>query len=230
MIKIKIKFFAKLKEDIGHQSLSISLQNPKKVIDVVKIISKDFGVNIINRNNYLYAKNLEYCSMDTILDDNDELAIIPPVSGGSIDYDNNSNFNVEITKEKINLNDFIEDKFSSKDGSEVIFLGITRDHNLGREVDKLFYESYSDMASKEIYKIIDTIKSKWNISSLRIIHRLGTVYPSEISMVLIVTSSHRKESFEAAEFFVDELKKSVPIWKKEFFQDGTVWINDKIVE
>ncbi|KAA1293110.1 MAG: hypothetical protein EGP06_00185 [SAR202 cluster bacterium] len=230
MIKIKIKFFAKLKEDIGHQSLSISLENPKKVIDVVKIISKDFGVNIINRNNYLYAKNLEYCSMDTILDDNDELAIIPPVSGGSIDYDKNSNFNVEITKEKINLNDFIEDKFSSKDGSEVIFLGITRDHNLGREVDKLFYESYSDMASKEIYKIIDTIKSKWNISSLRIIHRLGTVYPSEISMVLIVTSSHRKESFEAAEFFVDELKKSVPIWKKEFFQDGTVWINDKIVE
>ena len=230
MIKIKIKFFAKLKEDIGHQSLSISLENPKKVIDAVKIISKDFGVNIINRNNYLYAKNLEYCSMDTILDDNDELAIIPPVSGGSIDYDNNSNFNVEITKEKINLNDFIEDKFSSKDGSEVIFLGITRDHNLGREVDKLFYESYSDMASKEIYKIIDTIKSKWNISSLRIIHRLGTVYPSEISMVLIVTSSHRKESFEAAEFFVDELKKSVPIWKKEFFQDGTVWINDKIVE
>ena len=230
MIKIKIKFFAKLKEDIGHQSLSISLENPKKVIDVVKIISKDFGVNIINRNNYLYAKNLEYCSMDTILDDNDELAIIPPVSGGSIDYDNNSNFNVEITKEKINLNDFIEDKFSSKDGSEVIFLGITRDYNLGREVDKLFYESYSDMASKEIYKIIDTIKSKWNISSLRIIHRLGTVYPSEISMVLIVTSSHRKESFEAAEFFVDELKKSVPIWKKEFFQDGTVWINDKIVE
>ena len=85
MIKIKIKFFAKLKEDIGHQSLSISLENPKKVIDVVKIISKDFGVNIINRNNYLYAKNLEYCSMDTILDDNDELAIIPPVSGGSID-------------------------------------------------------------------------------------------------------------------------------------------------
>ncbi|MAX12092.1 MAG: hypothetical protein CL711_01280 [Chloroflexi bacterium] len=230
MIKIKIKFFAKLKEDIGHQSLSISLENPKKVIDVVKIISKDFGVKIINRNNYLYAKNLEYCSMDTILDDNDELAIIPPVSGGSIDYDKNSNFNVEITKEKINLNDFIEDKFSSKDGSEVIFLGITRDHNLGREVDKLFYESYSDMASKEIYKIIDTIKSKWNISSLRIIHRLGTVYPSEISMVLIVTSSHRKESFEAAEFFVDELKKSVPIWKKEFFQDGTVWINDKIVE
>ena len=230
MIKIKIKFFAKLKEDIGHQSLSISLENPKKVIDVVKIISKDFGVNIINRKNYLYAKNLEYCSMDTILDDNDELAIIPPVSGGSIDYDKNSNFNVEITKEKINLNDFIEDKFSSKDGSEVIFLGITRDHNLGREVDKLFYESYSDMASKEIYKIIDTIKSKWNISSLRIIHRLGTVYPSEISMVLIVTSSHRKESFEAAEFYVDELKKSVPIWKKEFFQDGTVWINDKIVE
>ena len=229
MIKIKIKFFAKLKEDIGHKSFILSLEKPQRVIDILNIISKDFDIDILSRNNYLYAKNLEYCSLETILEEDDELAIIPPVSGGSIDRDN-SKFSVEITKEELKPDEYIEKKFSSKDGSEVIFLGITRDHNLGRDVDKLFYESYSEMAENEIYKIIDKIRLRWNISSLRIIHRLGVVLPSEISMILIVTSSHRKESFESAEFFVDELKKSVPIWKKEFFQDGTVWINDKIVE
>ena len=86
------------------------------------------------------------------------------------------------------------------------------------------------MALLEIEKIIFLIFSKWNISFLKVIHRIGVVYPSELSMVLSVKSKHRKESFEASQFFVDELKKTVPIWKKEFFDDGTVWINDKIVE
>ena len=86
------------------------------------------------------------------------------------------------------------------------------------------------MALLEIEKIIFLIFSKWNISFLKVIHRVGVVYPSELSMVLSVKSKHRKESFEASQFFVDELKKTVPIWKKEFFDDGTVWINDKIVE
>ena len=86
------------------------------------------------------------------------------------------------------------------------------------------------MALLEIEKIIFQIFSKWNISFLNVIHRIGVVYPSELSMVLSVKSKHRKESFEASQFFVDELKKTVPIWKKEFFDDGTVWINDKIVE
>ena len=70
----------------------------------------------------------------------------------------------------------------------------------------------------------------WDISLIRVIHRLGEVLPSELSMILIVKSRHRKESFEASQYFVDELKKTVPIWKKEFFEDGTIWINDKIVE
>ncbi len=109
-------------------------------------------------------------------------------------------------------------------------MGITRDNNFGRNVSKLFYESYQDMALLEIEKIILQILSKWDISFLKVIHRLGFVYPSELSMILSVKSKHRKESFEASQYFVDELKKTVPIWKKEFFDDGTMWINDKIVE
>tara|TARA_B100001142_G_scaffold318504_1_gene360723 strand:- start:781 stop:1032 length:252 start_codon:yes stop_codon:yes gene_type:complete len=82
MIKITIKFFAKIKEDIGHNKIELVLKSPTQVSKILEIISKDFGLDIKNRKNYMYAKNLEYCKLSDLLDDNDELAIIPPVSGG----------------------------------------------------------------------------------------------------------------------------------------------------
>lgn len=139
-------------------------------------------------------------------------------------------YQIKLTNEKLKLNNFANEEFGTSDGSEVIFLGITRDNNFDRNVSKLFYESYEDMAIIEIEKIINKIFNNWEISFIRVIHRLGEVFPSELSMILTVKSRHRKESFEASQFFVDELKKTVPIWKKEFFEDGTVWINDKIIE
>tara|TARA_B100001250_G_scaffold414627_1_gene454917 strand:- start:35902 stop:36339 length:438 start_codon:yes stop_codon:yes gene_type:complete len=142
----------------------------------------------------------------------------------------NKKFEIILTNELLEVNDFIKTDFGTIDGSEVIFLGITRDNNFDRNVSKLFYESYQDMAIIEIEKIIYDIFNQWQISFIKVTHRLGEVFPSELSMILSVKSKHRKESFEASQYFVDELKKTVPIWKKEFFEDGTVWINDKIVK
>ncbi|MFL2653789.1 MAG: molybdenum cofactor biosynthesis protein MoaE [Dehalococcoidia bacterium] len=142
----------------------------------------------------------------------------------------NKKFEIILTNDLLEVNDFIKTDFGTIDGSEVIFLGITRDNNFDRNVSKLFYESYQDMAIIEIEKIIYDIFNQWQISFIKVTHRLGEVFPSELSMILSVKSKHRKESFEASQYFVDELKKTVPIWKKEFFEDGTVWINDKIVE
>ncbi len=144
--------------------------------------------------------------------------------------DYNNKFDIKLTNEKLELSELIKSDFGSTDGSQVIFLGITRDNNFDKNVEKLFYESYKDMALKELEKIIYKIFENWEVSYINIVHRLGTVLPSELSMILSVKSKHRKESFEASQYFVDELKKTVPIWKKEFFDDGTVWINDKIVE
>ncbi len=143
---------------------------------------------------------------------------------------NKKNFHINLTNEKLEISKYISSEFGTTDGSEVIFLGITRDNNFDRSVEKLFYESYKDMAVKEVEKIIYKIFENWEISYINIVHRLGVVLPSELSMILSIKSKHRKESFEASQFFVDELKKTVPIWKKEFFEDGTVWINDKIIE
>jgi molybdopterin synthase catalytic subunit len=143
---------------------------------------------------------------------------------------NKKKFHINLTNEKLEISKYINSEFGTTDGSEVIFLGITRDNNFDRSVEKLFYESYKDMAVKEVEKIIYKIFENWEISYINIVHRLGVVLPSELSMILSVKSKHRKESFEASQFFVDELKKTVPIWKKEFFEDGTVWINDKIIE
>ena len=229
MTNIKIKFFAKIKDDIGMSELNVSFEGVRTIKETLELIASEHNIEILNRKNYMYAKNMEYCTLDTEVFDGDEIAIIPPVSGGK---GNNIKVkdNIIITKNKILAEEFIPQNIDSTNGSIVTFYGVTRDFNQNKKVEKLFYESYEEMAKNEIAQIISTIKDKWSIDNVEVIHRTGYVYPGEISMILIIRSRHRKEAFESSNFFVDELKKTVPIWKKEFFSDGTVWINDKIVE
>ena len=117
--------------------------------------------------------------------------------------DYNNKFDIKLTNEKLELSELIKSDFGSTDGSQVIFLGITRDNNFEKNVEKLFYESYKDMALKELEKIIYKIFENWEVSYINIVHRLGTVLPSELSMILSVKSKHRKESFEASQYFID---------------------------
>ena len=110
---------------------------------------------------------------------------------------------------------------------------VNSDNNLsinGFDLTKLAEKYQTPLYVYDEDTIISTIKDKWSIDNVEVIHRTGYVYPGEISMILIIRSRHRKEAFESSNFFVDELKKTVPIWKKEFFSDGTVWINDHKVE
>tara|TARA_B100001146_G_scaffold224992_1_gene245493 strand:+ start:1341 stop:2030 length:690 start_codon:yes stop_codon:yes gene_type:complete len=229
MTNIKIKFFAKIKDDIGMSELNVSFEGMKTVKETLELIAEEHNIEILNRKNYMYAKNMEYCTLDTKVSDGDEIAIIPPVSGGkgnSITVKDN----IIITKKKILAGEFVPQNIDSINGSIVTFYGVTREFNQNKKVEKLFYESYEEMAKNEIEQIILAIKDKWSIDNVIVIHRTGYVYPGEISMILIIRSKHRKEAFESSKFFVDELKKTVPIWKKEFFSDGTVWINDNKVE
>ena len=229
MTNIKIKFFAKIKDDIGMSELNVSFEGVRTVKETLELIASEHNIEILNRKNYMYAKNMEYCTLDTEVFDGDEIAIIPPVSGGE---GNNVKVkdNIIITKNKILAEKFIPQNIDSTNGSIVTFYGVTREFNQNKKVEKLFYESYKEMAKNEIAQIISAIKDKWSSDNVVLIHRTGYVYPGEISMILIIRSRHRKEAFESSKFFVDELKKTVPIWKKEFFSDGTVWINDHKVE
>ena len=131
---------------------------------------------------------------------------------------------VEITAEPIKQDSaaWVE---VTQSGAVNIFIGTVRDNTKGRKVTHLEYEAYDPMAIKEMEKVIDRAASKWDVNGAVIIHRKGTLYPGESAVLIAVSTPHRAESFEACRFIIDTLKETVPIWKKEFFEDGEVWVS-----
>ena len=118
----------------------------------------------------------------------------------------------------------IEDLFSKEDGAVVVFHGVTRNNHDNKKVISLEYESLVPMAKNEINKIFISIHKKWDISKIGLFHRLGKLYPGETSMIVAISSKHRKPAIQSIDYLIDELKRTVPIWKKEIYEDGGEWI------
>jgi molybdopterin synthase catalytic subunit len=112
-------------------------------------------------------------------------------------------------------------------GAVVTFLGTTRDHNDGRRVTRLEYEAYPAMAVAEMRRIGATALERWQIAAIAIVHRIGVVPVGESSVVIAVSAAHRRPAFEACHFAIDRLKEVVPIWKKEHFEGGEIWIGSQ---
>jgi len=125
----------------------------------------------------------------------------------------------------INLSEAYSYLNSPEAGAVNLFVGTVRNNAHGKQVEKLLFEAYEPMAIKEMGKIADHAKEKWSISKLLMVHVVGEKAVGEAVVVTGIASPHRKEAFEATQFLIDELKKSVPIWKKEFYQDGSIWVN-----
>lgn len=211
---MKIKLFAQLKDDFGSSTLDLKNVKPCNVSKIREILRSEFN---LETENCMCAVNMKYVRDDIFVSDQDEIAFIPPVSGGSSD-----DF-VEITEKKLNLSDYSFKK-STKYGAELIFCGISRDHNQGKLVQKLFYECYEEMARSEISNLIKKVKEKYDLGFVKVVHRIGEVLPGEISLIVIVSSVHRLESIKAIEVFLSLLKNQIPIWKKEIYSDNSSWI------
>jgi molybdopterin synthase catalytic subunit len=112
-------------------------------------------------------------------------------------------------------------------GATVTFVGTTRDHNDGRRVSRLEYEAYPEMALAEMRKIGETAQQRWPIEKVAIVHRIGVVPLGEASVVIAVSAGHRHAAFEACHFAIDRLKEVVPIWKKEYFEGGEIWVGSQ---
>ena len=113
---------------------------------------------------------------------------------------------------------------SKSNGAVITFLGTTRNETKGRKVLRLEYEAYEPMASQKISEIVTEVQEKFSVSDISVCHRIGTIDIGEISLVVSVSSPHRKDSFQACQYVVDRIKEIVPIWKKEIFMDGEKWV------
>jgi molybdopterin synthase catalytic subunit len=133
----------------------------------------------------------------------------------------------EIVTHPIELAPLIDAVSDPSAGAVVTFLGTTRDHNDGRKVTLLEYESYPEMAVAELEKIGAAAKARWPIHAIAIVHRIGVVPIGEASVAIAVSAGHRVAAFEACHFAIDVLKEVVPIWKKEHFEGGEIWIGSQ---
>ncbi len=165
------------------------------------------------------AVNQKFCAPSVPLSDGDELAFLPPVSGGS---DAN---HFALTRDPIDAAGLARKMLLGEDGALVTFEGVTRNNTKGRATRYLDYECYEAMAVKTMAEIGAEIARTHQISRIAMVHRLGRVEIGETSVVVIATAPHRRAAFEAALEGINKLKKIVPVWKKEYFADGEVWVD-----
>ena len=165
----------------------------------------------------LLVVNQEVVKGSTALRDGDEVAFLPPVSGGA-----GGDF-YRLTRHPISASDLAKELRAPEDGAVVVFEGIVRNHSRGRATLYLEYEAYEPMAIRKMEELGREAKQKFPIDGLGMIHRLGRLEIGETSVAIIVTAEHRRAAFEACWYAIDRLKQTVPIWKKEYFADGAVW-------
>jgi molybdopterin synthase catalytic subunit len=172
--------------------------------------------------------NQEYARPETKLHSGDEIALLPPVSGGATGDSNakptpKTEARAFITREKIDNAGLLEILKYPEDGALLMFEGIVRNHSRGRRTLVLDYEAYEAMALKQMESLIIEACAQFQIRNAVIVHRLGRIEIGETSVLIIVASAHRAAAFEACRWIIDTLKRTVPTWKKEHFEDGAVW-------
>lgn len=219
-IRITALLFGQAREFAGEQSIELEIAEPATVESAFgELKSRHPKLSQMERS-LLFAVNEEYAARSQRLSDRDRLAVLPPVSGGETPRRDL----FEITREPIDISGLRARLLEGDSGAVVIFDGVARDNTKGRRTLYLEYEGYTEMALRMLEQIGRETHDKWPINRVGIIHRLGRVDITESSVVIVVTSAHRKVAFEACHYAIDRLKKIVPIWKKEYFEDGEVWV------
>ncbi|MEC9293557.1 MAG: molybdenum cofactor biosynthesis protein MoaE, partial [Chloroflexota bacterium] len=223
--EISVLFFAAIRERAGASVVQVVAVDGMTVSDAVDTACRAAPSHFELETPVMLALNGEYVANDHPVKPGDEIAVIPPVSGGLGQNPDDSEW-VFLTGDQLDAAVLTEFVKTDADGAIVTFLGVTRDSNQGRIVKYLEYEAYQPMAENKIGEIINEMRSRWSIGKIAVAHRTGRVNIGETSMVIAVASPHRRPAFEACLYFVDRLKEIVPIWKKEFFEGGEVWIGE----
>ena len=219
-IKITVLLFGQARETVGESTVEVEVGEPATVGSAFAVLKARHPKLAAMERSLLFAVNEEYASREDGLSANDRLAVLPPVSGGAQAGEDV----FEITREPIDIAGLRARVLEGASGAVVIFDGVARDNTKGRATLFLEYEGYTEMALRTLRQIGGEARERWPINHIGIIHRLGRVEITESSVVIVVASAHRRVAFEACHFAIDRLKKIVPIWKKEYFEDGAVWV------
>ena len=204
---MRVRLFAGLRERDGWSERE--LDGVDRIADVWPAL--DLGQE---PEGLLYALNKEYADRDQLLTDGDEVALIPPVSGGAF----------RLAGEPLSLDAVVDEVRSDQAGAIATFIGTTRLQSRGRTVLHLDYEAYEEMAEQVMAQIAAELKDRYDLCEIAIHHRTGRVEIGEASVVIAVSAPHRQDALAACKDAIDTLKEQVPLWKKEFYEGGEDWI------
>ena len=219
-MQIRILAFGVLKESLG-PSTQIELPEGSTVAALLDHLRANppAGAAVPELRSIAVGVNAEYATATHVLNNGDEVALLPPVSGGAPDEP----VTVYLTRDVIASDPLIAAAKAPEDGAVTVFDGIVRNHSRGRQTLYLEYEGYEEMALKQMRELARQAREKFAIRHVTLVHRLGHMEIGESSVLIIVASAHRGAAFDACRWIIDTLKQTVPIWKKEIFVDGAVW-------
>jgi MoaE-MoaD fusion protein len=208
-VRITVKLFAGLRERAGTGEREIDLPDGAAVEDIWAALGLDE-----EPGGLLYAVNRQYAERGRALAEGDEVALIPPVSGGAF----------RLVEGPLDLEAVVAEAADERAGAIATFQGTVRKQSRGRDVIALEYEAYSEMAEKVIAEIAGEVKERYDLCEVAVAHRLGRVEIGETSVVIAVSAPHRQDALAACKDVIDALKERVPLWKKELYMGGEEWI------
>jgi molybdopterin synthase catalytic subunit len=215
--RLTVRFFAAARERVKRGELELELPGGSTVRQVLAELVQRYPELESLLPHLRVAVDQEFVALDFLVPPGAEVALIPPVAGGTAGL-------FRVVDRALELSEVVAAVHSTSQGGLVTFTGAVRDHSKGQTITRLEYEAYVPMAEKKLEEIGGEAKAQWPGVEVAIVHRVGTLLPGELAVVIAVSAPHRKEAFRACEFVIDRLKEVVPIWKKEFAADGAVWV------
>ncbi|MBO0911723.1 MAG: molybdenum cofactor biosynthesis protein MoaE [Acidobacteria bacterium] len=224
-MQVRVLLFGVLKDLAGRSFEVLSLPEQATARDVLNHYAQRISKQTNILGSVAISVNQEYARPEARLRAGDEVALLPPVSGGAggLARVESESARAFITHEKIDGARAVERIKRAEDGAAVVFEGVVRNHTHGRRTRFLEYEAYEPMALKQIESLVAQALERFEIRDAMIIHRLGRLEIGETSVFIVVASAHRAAAFDACRWLIDTLKRTVPIWKKEHLEDGAVW-------
>ena len=228
-IAVRVLFFGAARDAAGQGEVDFLLQGtPTAANAFAQVLERFPGLTRFGRS-LLFAVNQEYAEADREVHDGDELAVFPPVSGGSgsagiLPASTFPRDFFELTTNTIDVGAVARRVVLTECGATVTLDGYAREWTRGRRTLHLVYEAYPPMAQRELERLGREAHERFEIAHIGVVHRTGKLEIGETSVVITVSAPHRRAAFEACEWAIGELKRTVPIWKKEIFADGEVWV------
>ena len=223
-MKVNTRLFAGLHQLVGERVVTLEVPAGATVAVLRDQLGEQYPQVHDLLPNVICAVAEDYVAMDYVLQEGDDVALIPPVSGGAGDDDGM----FAIGPEPLDPGPLVAAVRRDESGAVALFYGVVRNENLGRNVMYLEYDAYPEMAIKKMREVAVEVRAKFDVTGIGVLHRTGRLEIGETSLLVAVSSGHRKEAFGACHFAVDRIKQIVPVWKKEVFEGGEEWIEGNV--